>query len=130
MVMTTQPEPNDLAPLPDTHDPRRVKVATDTRRGEKKAEALAQDTVAARLDAWHARIQALRVQAHLAGLDARDDAALPLGRLEARLDHARDRLRQLTRESADVWTVLLEAYESTRDELVAAARLVEERLTH
>ncbi|MGZ8805090.1 MAG: sll1863 family stress response protein [Microbacterium sp.] len=128
--MTAEPEHDDVAPLPDASDPRHVALLVDTRRGEEQAEALAQVAVAARLDAWHARIQALRVQAHLAGLDARDDAALPLGRIEARLDHARDRLRQLARESADVWTVLLEAYESTRDELAAAAKLVEERVTH
>lgn len=42
-------------------------------------------------------------------------AAAPLARLEARLDQARDRLRELAQESSDVWTALAEAYDSTRE---------------
>jgi hypothetical protein len=95
---------------------------------EAKADAVGRETVEARLDAWQARIEALRIQAHLAGLDARDEAAAPLARVEARVEHARDRLRELAQESADVWTVLVAAYASARDELVTAGQLVEQRL--
>ncbi len=104
-------------------------VLEHLRNWETKTEGVGRETLEARLDAWQARIQALRIQAHLAGLDARDQAAAPLARMEARLDHSRDRLRELARESADVWTVLVEAYESTRDELAAASSLVQERVT-
>lgn len=105
-------------------------VLAHLRNWETKTEAVGRETLEARLDAWQARIQALRIQTHLAGLDARDEAVAPLARIEVRLDHSRDRLRELARESADVWTVLIEAYESTRDELAAATRLIEERVAH
>lgn len=96
---------------------------------EAKAEAAGRETVEARLDAWRARIEALRIQVHLAGLDADSEAAAPLRRLDARLDHARDRLRELTQESNDVWTVLGEAYRSAREELAAGERLIAERVS-
>lgn len=101
-------------------------VLARLRDWEAKAEHAGRETVEARLDAWQARVETLRLQVHLAGLDARDDAAAPLARLEARLDHARDRLRELARESSDVWTVLAEAYESAREELATGERLVAE----
>lgn len=96
---------------------------------EAKAERVGREATQARLDAWRARVEELRIRAHLAGLDARDEAAAPIARLEARLDRARDRLRELALESDDVWTALATAYASAREELAAGARLVEERVS-
>jgi hypothetical protein len=82
--------------------------------------------IEARLDAWSARIEELRVHVHLAGMDARRDTEIPLARLEAKLDQARDRLRELARQSQDVWTVLHETYESVRAEIVAGEQVIAE----
>lgn len=106
-----------------------VDVFAHLQSWEARAEQVGREATQARLDAWRARIEELRIRAHLAGLDARDEAVAPIARLEARLDSARDRLRELARESDDVWTVLATAYASARDELTAGAQPVEERLS-
>jgi hypothetical protein len=103
-------------------------VLARLRDWETKAEEVGRETVEARLDAWRARIEALRIQVHLAGLDARDQGAPTIARLETRLDHAADRLRELAMESRDVWVALAETFESARGELVAGERLVSERV--
>ena len=113
--MTTETE--------STHD-----VLAHLRRWEARAARIGREATQARLDAWRAWIEQLRVQARLAGLDARDELGAPIGRLEARMDHARDRLHELERETDDVWTVVAAAFESARDELAAGARLVEARV--
>ena len=128
--MTHSNATGTAAPGDEKVEPGVPDVLAHLENWEAKADAVGRETVEARLDAWQARIEALRIQAHLAGLDARDEVAAPLARVEARVEHARDRLRELARESADVWTVLVEAYTSARDELAAAGRLVEERVTH
>lgn len=69
-------------------------------RREAEAERLGRETVQARLDAWRARIEELRIKAHLAGLDARDEASAPIARLDARFERARDRLHELAREAS------------------------------
>lgn len=112
-----------------TPDPDVPDLLAHLRRWEEKADAMGRETVEARLDAWQARIEALRIQTHMARLDARNDGVAPLARVEARLEHAREQLRELGRETSDVWTVLVEAYESARAELAAASLLVEERRT-
>ncbi|MGZ4734646.1 MAG: sll1863 family stress response protein [Acidimicrobiia bacterium] len=106
-----------------------MEMSGHLREWEAKAEHAGREATQARLDAWRARIDELRVQAHLAGLDASDELAAPVARLELRLDHARDRLRQLARETDDVWTALSTAYASARDELRAGAQLIEERIS-
>ncbi len=98
-------------------------------RWEERSEAIAREAVEARLDAWNARVQALRVQVHLAGMDARTDAGAPLTRIEAKLDQARDRIRELELQTRDVWTVLAETYDSVRAEIAAGEHLIGEN-TH
>jgi uncharacterized protein YPO0396 len=96
------------------------------RHWEERSEFVRRETVEARLDAWSARIQALRVQVHLAGMDAQDSAAAPLARVEAKFDHARERIRELEQLTRDVWTVLAETYESVRAEVAAGEHLIAE----
>ncbi len=101
-------------------------VLAHLQQWEVEAERVGREATQARLAAWRARVEELRVKAHLAGLEARDEASI--ARLEARLDRARDRLHELAREADDVWTVLATAYESARDEIAAGAQLVEARV--
>lgn len=105
-------------------------VRAHLERLEVKAAQAGREATQARLDAWRARIEQLRVQAHLAGLDARDDLIAPIERLDARMDHVRDRLHDLAHEADDAWNVLAATYESVRDELTAGARLVEASVAH
>jgi hypothetical protein len=101
-------------------------VLARLRQWEADAERAGREATQARLDTWRARIEELRVRAHLAGLDARDQPSIV--RLDARLESARDRLHELAREIDDVWTVLATAYESAVDEIAAGAGLVEARV--
>jgi hypothetical protein len=95
---------------------------------ERHAEEVGRETVEARLDAWQARIDALRVRAHLGQLDLTDGITPVVDRLDQRLDGARARMRALALEARDVWTALDEAYASARDELAAGEQLARERV--
>jgi hypothetical protein len=112
-----------------TADEAKMDVFAHLQSWEDKAARVGMDATRARLDAWRARIEELRIRSHLAGLDARDEAAAPIARLEARFDRARDRLRELELETDDVWTALTAAYASARDELEAGVRLIGERVS-
>jgi hypothetical protein len=125
MTPTQPATPTDRGPGPSSDAPD---VLARLRNWEAKTASVGRETVHARLDVWQARIDALRIQAHLAGLDSRD--AAPLARMAAKMDDARQRLQELAQESEDVWTVLFEGYESARAELASAAELVEERVGH
>lgn len=103
-------------------------VLARLRSWEQHAEEVGRETVEARLDAWQARLDALRVQAHLGELDARDRVDPVVERLEERLDAARSRLQALRLEARDVWTALEEAYASARAELAAGRELARERI--
>jgi len=102
-----------------TIDERQLDVFEHLQSCEDKAARVAREAAVARLDAWRARVEVLRVQSHRAGLDVDGEAAAPIARLEARLDRARDRLRELALATDDVWTALTAAYESARRDLGA-----------
>ena len=95
---------------------------------ERRAAATGRETVDARVDAGRARIETLRMQAHLAGMDSRDKGELVFSDLETRLADTRARLVELADEASDVWTVFSEAFESARNELVAGEELLEDRV--
>lgn len=111
-----------------TQDDRTQDVLARLRGWEHHAEEVGRETVEARLDAWQARVDALRVRAHLGGLELQDRAGPVADRLDQRLDSARTRLRALALEARDVWTALEEAYASARDELAAGGELARERI--
>jgi hypothetical protein len=110
------------------HRDRSHDVLARLRGWERHAEEVGRETVEARLDAWQARIDALRVRAHLGRLDGGDRANAVVDRLDDRLDAARGRLQELTLAARDVWTALDEAYASARDELRAGEELARERI--
>lgn len=89
---------------------------------------LGHEVVDATMDAARARIDAIRVQADLGRMDARDEAGDQLADAERLLLTARDRFDALTEESTDVGDALVEGLRSARADLEAAVGLARERV--
>lgn len=89
---------------------------------------LGRETVEALVDAWHARLDNLRVQVDLAQMDGRDDVDAALHRAETALGALRQRLDVRNAAADDVRTILREGVDSARAELQSAVKLAEERV--
>lgn len=89
---------------------------------------LGRETTDAILEAWKARIDALRVQADLGRMEMRDETAGSVDAAEAAWHTARARLDALSDEASDVGTALIEGMRSARSELRAAVGLAQERI--
>ena len=112
-------------PHAETIDQLKAKV----RELEDLLAQLGHEVVDAAMDAARARIDALRVQASLGRMDARDEAEARLDEAGDILQAARTRFEMLTDESSDVGAALVEGLRSARGDLEAAVELVEERVT-
>jgi AmiR/NasT family two-component response regulator len=114
-----------LSPQTETVESLRVKV----RELEDLLVQLGHEVVDATMDAAQARIDALRVQADLGRMDARDEMGDRFVEVEEVLAHTRDRFAALTDESSDVGQVLVEGLRSARSDLQAAVELAQERIS-
>ncbi len=103
-------------------------LRTKVRELEHLLIQLGRETVDIALDAARARIDALRVRADLGRMDARDEVSSELAEVDQLLRTAERRAEQITAESSDVGTALVEGVRSARSEIAAAVELARERL--
>ena len=115
---------SDTMTQTETVEALRAKV----RELESLLVQLGHEVVDATMDAARARIEALRVQADLGRMDARDEAGHQFAAAEQLLQTARHRFDALTAESTDVGDALVEGLQSARADLDAAVDMARERI--
>lgn len=115
---------SDTMTQTETVEALRAKV----RELESLLVQLGHEVVDATMDAARARIEAIRVQADLGRMDARDEASDQFAAAEKLLQTARHRFDALTEESVDVGDALVEGLRSARADLDAAVDMARERM--